>query len=135
LRIGWIDPRPDAFPPDPPPGIELVYSEQPARFLEETPEVAGVLVSTHSHALDFALVAAALARDDPVHVGLIGSASKRARFVSGLRALGLPETRIARLACPLGGTTADKRPEVIALLGAAELWRALAASAGSGKAA
>jgi|GEM_PF-5247957 len=82
---------------------------------------------THSHALDFALVAAALARDDAVHVGLIGSASKRARFVSGLRALGLPEARIARLVCPLAGTTADKRPEVIALLAIAELWRALAA--------
>ena len=135
LRLAWIDPRPDVFPPDPPAGIELLPEARPVRLLEDGTDVAAVLVSTHSHALDFALVAAALARDDPVHVGLIGSASKRARFVSGLRALGLPETRIARLACPLGGTTADKRPEVIALLGAAELWRALAASAGSGKAA
>lgn len=127
LRVGWIDPRPDAFPPDPPPGLELVASEAPVRFLEETREVAGVLVLTHSHALDFALVAAALAREDPAHVGLIGSTTKRAHFVRGLRALGLPEERIARLACPLGGTTADKRPEVIALLAAAELWQALAA--------
>ncbi len=135
LRVGWIDPRPDAFPPDPPPELELVRSDAPVRFLEEAREVAGVLVLTHSHALDFALVAAALARDDPVHVGLIGSTTKRAHFVRGLRALGLPEERIARLACPLGGTTADKRPEVIALLAAAELWQALAARRDAQKAA
>lgn len=135
LRVTWIDPRPEAFPPDPPPEFELMASEAPVRFLEEAREVAGVLVLTHSHALDFALVAAALARDDPVHVGLIGSPTKRAHFVRGLRALGLPEERIARLACPLGGTTADKRPEVIALLAAAELWQALATRRDARKAA
>lgn len=125
LHVRWIDPRPDAFPPDPPVEVERVCTGAPVRILEQVPEVAGVLVLTHSHALDFALVAAALARDDPAHVGLIGSTSKRARFVHGLRELGLGEERIARLACPLGGTTADKRPEVIALLATAELWRAL----------
>lgn len=135
LRIGWIDPRPDAFPADPPAGVELLAEARPVRLLEEAAEVAGVLVVTHSHALDFALVAAALARDDPAHVGLIGSASKRARFLSGLRALGLAEARIARLVCPIGGTTADKRPEVVALLAAAELWRAVAAAAKTRRAA
>lgn len=125
LRVAWIDPRPDAFPPDPPVEVERVCAGAPVRILEEAPEVAGVLVLTHSHALDFELVAAALARDDPAHVGLIGSTSKRARFVHGLRELGLGEERIARLTCPLGGTTADKRPEIIALLATAELWRAL----------
>jgi xanthine dehydrogenase accessory protein XdhC len=135
LRVTWIDPRPEAFPPDPPPELELVASEVPVRFLEEASEVAAVLVLTHSHALDFALVAAALDREDPAHVGLIGSITKRARFVRGLRALGLPEERLARLACPLGGTTADKRPEVIALLAAAELWQALAARRGAREAA
>jgi xanthine dehydrogenase accessory protein XdhC len=135
LRVAWIDPRPDAFPADPPPEVECVPSDAPTRFLEEGREVAAVLVLTHSHALDFELVAAALARDDPAHVGLIGSATKRARFVRGLRALGLAEERIARLACPLGGTTADKRPEVIALLAAAELWQALTARRDARKAA
>ncbi|MEJ5231710.1 MAG: xanthine dehydrogenase accessory protein XdhC [Geminicoccaceae bacterium] len=129
LRIGWIDPRPDVFPADLPAGIELLPEARPVRLLEEAAEVAAVLVVTHSHALDFALVAAALARDDPAYVGLIGSASKRARFLSGLRALGLAEARIARLVCPIGGTTADKRPEVVALLAAAELWRAVAEKA------
>lgn len=132
LRVAWIDPRPDAFPPDPPVEVERVCAGAPVRVLEEEPAVAGVLVLTHSHALDFELVAAALARDDPAHVGLIGSLSKRARFVHGLRRLGLGEERIARLACPLGGTTADKRPEVIALLATAELWRALGPGSAEG---
>ncbi len=125
LRLSWIDPRPEAFPAEPPPGVTILASDHPVRVLETAPEVAAVLVLTHSHALDFALVAAALARPDPRYVGLIGSRTKRARFLQGLRALDLPEARLARLACPLGGTTADKRPEVIALLAAAELWRAL----------
>ena len=127
LRLFWIDPRPDAFPPDPPAEVACVASQTPVRFLEEALRVEAVLVLTHSHALDFTLVAAALAREDPRYVGLIGSRTKRARFLAGLRDLGLPEARLARLVCPLGSTTADKRPPVVALLAAAELWRTLAA--------
>lgn len=125
LRLRWIDPRRDLFPPDPPAGVETVCTAAPVRALAETPQAAACLVATHSHALDFELVAAALGRDDLRHLGLIGSATKRAVFLNGLRALGIPELRCARLVCPIGGPSRDKRPEVIALLAAAELWRAI----------
>ena len=57
---------------------------------------------THSHALDLAIVAEALAQGRFPYVGLIGSATKRARFVSQLHAAGLDEGNVARLICPIG---------------------------------
>ncbi len=57
---------------------------------------------THDHALDLAVTAAALKRDDLPFVGLIGSATKRARFERRLKELGVGEGRIAALACPIG---------------------------------
>jgi len=57
---------------------------------------------THSHPLDLQIVAEALGQQRFCFVGLIGSATKRARFLSQMRAAGLPEEALARLICPLG---------------------------------
>ena len=68
-----------------------------------------------------------LERGDFAYLGLIGSATKRAKFERGFRELGIPAARIAAMACPIGGTALrDKRPTVIAALAAAELLVALA---------
>lgn len=128
LRLVWIDPRPEAFPVEPPENVVLRPGPAPVRAFTEHPEARACIVATHDHGLDFELVAAALGRDSLVYCGLIGSASKRARFISGLRTLGLVEARLGRLVCPIGGTSRDKRPEVIAALAAAELWRVLEAA-------
>jgi xanthine dehydrogenase accessory factor len=83
-------------------------------------------VMTHSHALDSLITGVVLERGDFRYLGLIGSQSKAARFRSAFRGMGLPEERIARLICPIGGTEVqDKRPEVIATLAAAEIIKAL----------
>jgi xanthine dehydrogenase accessory factor len=80
-----------------------------------------VLVMTHDHPLDLAITAAALARDFP-YVGLIGSASKRARFEKRFHEAGIPAERIAALACPIGiAGIADKDPAIIAASVTAEL--------------
>ena len=54
--------------------------------------------------------------------GLIGSATKWARFRSRLKALGHDPAEIARITCPIGiqGIT-GKEPEVIAISVAAQL--------------
>ena len=53
---------------------------------------------------------------------LIGSATKRARFAAQLRAGGIPESRIAKLVCPIGvGGITGKEPAVIAAATVAEL--------------
>ncbi|MCX8101046.1 MAG: xanthine dehydrogenase accessory protein XdhC [Geminicoccaceae bacterium] len=129
LRLVWVDPRPEAFPPSPPQGIRLRPGPAPVRAFAEHPAARACLVATHDHGLDFELVAEALGRGTIVYCGLIGSASKKARFLAGLRALGRCEDELARLVCPIGGPSRDKRPEVIAALATAELWRALEAAA------
>ena len=48
-------------------------------------------------------------------IGLIGSATKFARFRSRLSALGHPAERIARITCPIGDPDLGKEPKAIAL--------------------
>ena len=82
---------------------------------------AAVLILTHDHALDYRLVAAAL-RGPAAFVGLIGSATKRARFLARLERDGFDAAARVRLTCPIGlpGIT-GKAPEVIALATLAQL--------------
>lgn len=126
-RITWIDAREAEFPSDPlPPQVRRVCVE-PAET-DMTAEVAEgrpgdfYLVLTHSHALDLGLAEAILRRGDFGWFGLIGSASKRARFVHRLAERGIAAERIARMVCPIGlPGIAGKQPGVIALAVAAQL--------------
>lgn len=135
--VTWVDPRPDAFPPAVPGRVARHVAADPAPILDAAPEGTIVLVMTHSHAFDLDIVAAALARRSIGYVGLIGSATKRARFVRRLREMGFDQANIARLSCPVGfrGIT-SKEPAAIALSIAVELQmiRERARSAGSGAA-
>ena len=84
------------------------------RELASAPDGALIVVMTHSHALDLEIVADALRSERFGFVGLIGSATKRARFLSQMRAAGLSETPLDtrlpdRFARPEG-----KEPAVIA---------------------
>jgi xanthine dehydrogenase accessory protein XdhC len=131
LRLRWVDGRAHEFPEPPVEGAETVVTDRPLAEIERAPAHSAFFVLTHSHALDFSLCCAVLERGDFAHLGLIGSATKRARFERGFRELGIPAERVARLACPIGGhALRDKRPAVIAALAAAELLVALAAASG-----
>lgn len=122
-RVRWIDSRAADFPHRVPANVEVVATDDPEDELQDAPRGAYVVVTTHSHALDFALIEAALARDDWRYLGLIGSKSKRAQFDRRLAARGLPADACARIHCPIGtraGITA-KHPGAIAVAIAAEL--------------
>ncbi|MCO4054015.1 MAG: xanthine dehydrogenase accessory protein XdhC [Bosea sp.] len=122
FRLCWIDSRDDAFPPHLAANAEAMLTGDPPAAVAALPAGSFVLVLTHDHALDLAITAAALSRDDLPFVGLIGSATKRARFQRRLRELGLTEHRIAGLACPIGlPGIAGKEPAVIAASVAAQL--------------
>jgi xanthine dehydrogenase accessory factor len=118
----WIDPRPDAFPAAMPANVDPVMAANPVAELETAPPGTFVLVMTHSHALDLAIVDQALRDGQFSYVGLIGSASKRARFLSRLRHANIAEDRFAAFKCPIGlsGIT-SKEPAVIAAATVAEL--------------
>lgn len=119
LRVRWIDARAGVLA-DPPPGVEPIETPLPEAEAARAPDALH-LVMTHSHAVDLEIVAAAL-EAGAGFVGLIGSATKRATFLSKLRARGLAEARLAALVCPIGlPSLRDKRPAVIAASVAADL--------------
>lgn len=118
--VTWWDGREGAFPAAIP-GNATPRTGSWQDALASVPAEGQVLVMTHSHALDLDIVAAALADSRNLDVGVIGSASKRARFVRRLRDLGLAEARFAALRCPIGiAGIGGKEPAVIAAAIAAE---------------
>jgi xanthine dehydrogenase accessory factor len=107
-----------------PSGTETRHLPDPETAIHAAAAGTAFVVMTHSHALDYRLAEAALRRGDAAHVGLIGSATKRARFLASAQRNGPLD--LARFSCPLGGTVlSDKRPEIIAALTVAELARVL----------
>ncbi len=108
------------------PAVSRCHTPLPEAEIRAAPPGAAFIVLTHDHALDFLLAAEALSRPDAAYVGLIGSATKRARF-RAWAARAHPGLDTARLTCPIGAAGgADKRPEVIAAFAAAEIMAALA---------
>jgi xanthine dehydrogenase accessory factor len=130
-RAVWVDERRDAFPAATPANVALVRADDPAAEAARAPKGSYVLVMTHSHARDQQIVEAVLRRGDFAYLGLIGSATKRARFAARLRAAGIAEAALARLVCPIGAEgIPGKEPGVIALAAAAEIMRRHRAAAG-----
>jgi len=125
LQVTWIDARPGVFPADLPESV-TPRATAPLALQHEAPPGAAHIVMTHDHALDYALVLALLQRDDARYLGLIGSASKAARFRSRLRRDGIDEARLARLTCPIGVPgIGSKWPGAIAVGVAAQLMQTL----------
>jgi xanthine dehydrogenase accessory factor len=122
FAVRWIDPRRDAFPAHTPANVTLIHAPEPSAELASAPDHALVVVITHSHALDLEIVAEALRVERFGYVGLIGSATKRARFLSQMRVAGLTGVQLARLVCPIGVPGLEsKDPAVIAASTAAQL--------------
>ena len=125
FRVTWVDGRPDAFPKAMPQNTTAVRAEKPASLIAEAPGGAFVLIMTHSHPIDLELCRAALARSDLTYVGLIGSDTKRARFLKRLAESGVGPEALGRLRCPIGMPgIEDKAPAVIAASVAADLLHA-----------
>jgi xanthine dehydrogenase accessory factor len=122
FSVRWIDSRADQFPDYVPANVITVRTDAPEREIDAAPAGAFALIMTHSHPLDYSIAAAALRRADLGFVGLIGSATKRARFASQAQKLGISEQQIARLVCPIGlPDIRDKEPSIIAAGVAAQL--------------
>ena len=110
--VVWGDPRPGAFPAANPGNVTL-HEGDPLTALAQA---SLAIVMSHSHALDFDVVDAALRLPHVDRVLLIGSATKRARFMSRLKAAGHSEARLKDLICPIGdGSVTSKKPYAIAI--------------------
>ena len=95
----------------------------PELVLAELPPGTHVLVMTHDHAEDVALVDAAVRLEHLGPIGLIGSSAKWARFRSRLLGDGHAEDVVDRVHTPIGlpGVTTSKEPAAIAVAVAAGL--------------
>jgi xanthine dehydrogenase accessory factor len=141
VSVDWIDEREDAFPPAPVP--TMLENPGPADALapnatgaqvnrlcvdaveaevRHAPAGAFYLVLTHQHALDWRIACEILRRGDFGFFGLIGSRTKRQRFVHRFEQMGLPTSQVARMTCPIGVPgIVGKEPEVIAAAVVAQL--------------
>ncbi|MET1112909.1 MAG: xanthine dehydrogenase accessory protein XdhC [Allosphingosinicella sp.] len=115
LAIAWYDSRSEMAGI---PGVILADEDEMAVRAAEASGDSAVLIMTHDHGLDYRLTASALG-GRARFVGLIGSKTKRARFVSRLAADGVDS---ARLTCPIGlPGIGGREPEVIAIATLAQL--------------
>lgn len=105
-----------------PPHIQFVSTEQAEAEVADAPPGACHLVLTHRHDLDLRIIHAVLQRGDFAFAGLIGSQTKRAKFLHRLEAMGVSNDAIARLTCPIGlPELPGKEPAVIAISVVAQL--------------
>jgi xanthine dehydrogenase accessory factor len=115
--VQWIDEREDEFPSTPDVAhIERVCVEPVEAEVAQASPGQFYLVLTHSHDLDLRITEAVLRRGDFGYLGLIGSATKRARFMHRFEQRGIEAALLDRLTCPIGVPgIGGKEPEVIAL--------------------
>ena len=112
LAITWVDFAAERFPEVT--GVRLLPVPEPERAVGLAPVAAEHLIVTFSHALDLELCHRLLGHGF-ARCGLIGSATKWARFRSRLAALGHAPAAIARIDCPIGNPALGKHPQAIAL--------------------
>ena len=126
--VEWIDERDEEFPPPPTQpsvaDIRRVCVDAVESEVVLAPAGAYYLVLTHRHDLDLRITEAVLERGDFGFLGLIGSATKKARFLHHFERRGIPAATVARMTCPIGiEGLPGKEPEVIAVAAVAQLLR------------
>jgi len=120
VAITWVDTAPERFPDQIADGVTVVPAARPADLVRHAPQNAEHLVATYSHALDLELCDQMLRRGF-AFAGLIGSATKWARFRKRLGPLGHTPEQIGRITCPIGDPSLGKHPQMIAVGVAASL--------------
>lgn len=122
FKITVIDERAEILPKIVASNIRCVHLNEPQNIVRNLEPGNYVLVMTHDHKRDHAIVDAAVRRTDLSYIGLIGSATKRARTLSRFKNSGIPETQSNQLVCPVGLTEIkSKKPSDIAISIAAQL--------------
>ena len=114
FAVTWVDEAVDRFPDWAetfrPGGLAILPAADMPRLAAHAPLGAHHLIFTYSHQIDLDLCAALLRRG-AAGLGLIGSATKKARFWNRLSAMGLDPDRIT---CPIGDRSLGKAPNAIA---------------------
>jgi xanthine dehydrogenase accessory factor len=122
FAVTVVDERETWAAPERFPAAERAVCDDPEAALPQLGIDAATycVVATHSHPLDQAVVTALLATPARF-VGMVGSRTKRAKFLMRLRERGFGEEVLARLRTPLGVEIGAVTPEEIAVSILAEL--------------
>ncbi|MDC8831459.1 xanthine dehydrogenase accessory protein XdhC [Alteromonas gilva] len=123
LCIRWIDNRAALAPALPlPANVEFITDDTPTGEIPLLPAGSWVIIMTHDHQLDFALVEKALKQPHLPYVGMIGSHTKAKRFVHRLGAKGISNNRLRDFYSPIGVTDIPgKQPIEVAVSVSAQI--------------
>ena len=132
VRIDWIDEREEEFDAarrDAPVScraqVRSVCVDAVEAEVRQARPGAFYLVLTHQHDLDMRITEAILRRGDFGYLGLIGSRTKKQRFMHRFEQRGISPEVLQRLTCPIGVPgVAGKEPEVLAAAVVAQLLQA-----------
>ncbi|SMX39025.1 xanthine dehydrogenase accessory protein XdhC [Octadecabacter ascidiaceicola] len=119
-QITLIDTTAERMPDVLPVTVAPLVAANPILAVPHAPDDTDHIILTYSHDLDLALCDALL-RHGFASAGLIGSATKWARFRSRLASMGHTSAQISRIACPIGDPSLGKHPQAIAVSVAAAL--------------
>ncbi len=113
-RLTWADTGAERFPQDVADAVTVVPAADLPALAAHAPQDAHHLILTYAHDIDLGLCYALLTRGF-ASCGLIGSATKWARFRKRLGGLGHSPDEIARITCPIGDPSLGKAPHLIAI--------------------
>ena len=113
-HITLVDTSADRMPDSLPANVSPLVASDPVRAVAHAPHHADHLILTYSHDIDLALCDSLL-RHRFGSVGLIGSATKWARFRSRLVSMGHHAEHVNSIACPIGDPSLGKHPQAIAI--------------------
>lgn len=119
FQVRWVDVSAARFPDW---AQNRIIVANPAAAVAQAPDDALHFVMTHSHSFDLEICHQVLGRPFG-HLGLIGSNTKKQRFLKRLRELDHDDATLARLQCPIGDKRLGKTPDGIALGVAHWLWQ------------
>ncbi|MDJ0823909.1 MAG: xanthine dehydrogenase accessory protein XdhC [Rhodobacter sp.] len=113
FEVYVVDVRPGLFD-DLPDQVARSNHIPPTQAMAKAPPETAHFIMTPEHDYDLELCHTLLQRPF-AYAGLIGSATKWARFRKRLRALGHSEAEIDQIECPIGDPALGKRPHEIAI--------------------
>ncbi len=113
FAVTLIDISPERLPNPAIENVNAVVAVDPSVLAPHADPDAQHFVMTHDHAIDLDICHALLGQQ--ATIGLIGSATKWARFRKRLAALGHETAQISGITCPIGDPSVGKHPQAIAV--------------------
>lgn len=108
-RSEWLEKIPDSE------NIKIIRLEKPSDFVSKLNSKCSIIVMTQGHSSDVPILAEVFRRDPFKFVGVIGSYSKSLVIKKELSELGVSESKLNQLQCPIGLPIGNSSPYEIAI--------------------